>query len=802
MKVVIKSFPEDIKENTGIGRVVHAQYKYLPEFGVELTRDYSQADLFCGHTNQFDFPRIDILFNHGLYWTGDLGGFYSPANGAINQRILTSIRRARAVTVPSEWVAMPFKRDMHLIPDVIGHGIDYDQWSPGENKGYILWNKNRGNQDVCDPTPAWFLASKGFKVVSTYAPQGKNIPDTMSVTGLLDAVRMKDVIRSCDIYLATTQETFGIGTLEALAAGLPILGYDWGGTRDIVRHKVEGYLVRPGDADSLLEGLQWLRDHRSEVSDACRDRVRAFGWKNVAKKYADLFTRVYSQSTTEEKGVSFVVPCHNYGNYLSECIDSILAQTRPVDEIIIIDDGSTDMTIDVTEKYCLEKRVRVVRQENQGVASARNRGIELATQPFVVCLDADDKVQPTYVEKCLAKISSDRQIGIVYPGLIAFDDTGYSTGVQLHPFDWEKQSIGGVPPYTCIPSGSMFRRDMWVRAGGYRQRYAPGEDTEFWVRGLSRGFTAEVATDEGLFLYRVHKGSASRSLKYSAIDDDKPWMRDGDFPMAAPSKSPTIVRSYSNPAVQVIIEVKTVPSGKISDSIDSVVGQRIRNWEIIVYDSSKRNDVRDLYPFIIYTTSKQEAVSEIRAPFWLILESGNKLKRDAIEYYLNFWSSRREGEGPRLDRIFEKWEGVMPSCCGGKATAVLEAKRALGLLPPETREVTAEPKGSVKVKMEFIGGRVGTVEYRPPGTQRVYRGGNNDENRFCMVDPRDIQWLVRTGVWQEAVSEPTPFPPSPKPEVKPVTTPVAEPPPPPVKQEVAVPAQPRPKVHRRGTTGV
>ena len=124
----------------------------------------------------------------------------------------------------------------------------------------MLWNKNRG-ADVCDPGPAYALASGGALVVSTFAPVGALALPNLTIVGAQPHATMRELIRHAEIHLATTRETFGIGTLEALAAGVPVLGYAYGGTAELVEHHVSGYLVQPGDVDGLMTGLAWLRAH-------------------------------------------------------------------------------------------------------------------------------------------------------------------------------------------------------------------------------------------------------------------------------------------------------------------------------------------------------------------------------------------------------------------------------------------------------------------------------------------------------------------------------------------------------------
>jgi len=633
--------------------VVHAQARHLPKFDIQLVGDEQSADIRVSHTHDHGVVNAEVSCVHGLYWTGDPGsGEYSDYHRKANTRIIASVRRARAVTVPSEWVAEPFRRDMRLRPEVIGHGLELDEWTPGDSHGYLLYNKNR-ESDVCRSVWAWELASRGVTTVSTFEPAGKRRPPELTVIGTQSAEKMRQTIRGAGLYLATTKETFGIGTLEALAVGCPVLGFDWGGTADLVRHKENGYLVAPGDLDGLLEGVAYIRAHRREMALAARASAQAFTWARACEKYAALFHRLASEP--EPDGVAVVITNHNYARFLGECLESVVKQSYRVDEIIVVDDGSTDDSLAVAREWAgRDERVSVQAQPNQGVAAARNNGVALTAQPFVVCLDADDKLDPRYIDACRSEMRRDRGLGLTWTGLTVLKGEQRAiTNWGAGKFDWEWQATPGNPPRTNVPTGAMFRRSLWERGGGYRQEHAPGEDAEFYTRGLSVGFTARPATDLPFFLYREHGGGAHAKLPYKPIDTWLPWMRDREYPLGAPAEQAPDVRSYSDPKVSVIIPVGPGHARYLPDALDSLLGQNMRAWEVIVVwddeingpienQSAELNDIPDLrrFPFIrSYSTSKWGAgpgaarnvgLQHAKAPLVLFLDADDMLAPGAL----------------------------------------------------------------------------------------------------------------------------------------------------------------------------
>lgn len=679
LKVHINPSPEQIALDNGIGQVVHAQYRHLPEHGIVLVSNPADADIIAGHIQQGDLPRIDVLMSHGLYWTGDPGsGTYHAWHHEANRRILDAARKAYLVTVPSEWVAMPFKRDMRISPVVIGHGIDLDSLPPVTVKrgDYVLWNKNRAS-DVCSVQAAQELAGRGFKVVSTYGTPGEN----MQIIGPQPHKDMMRLVRNAEFYLATTKETFGIGTLEALAQGVPVIGYRWGGTAELVTPEC-GILVEPGDIDGLVAAIATLEGQ--DLSRKCVKRAASFTWEYACKQYADVYHRAYAmkQAEQERNGVSVIITNYNYARYVGGAMESILYQSFKATEVIIVDDGSTDDSDEHINRVLLDARNAsdatwtYIQQPNQGVAAARNEGIANATQNFIVCLDADDELAPDYLKTCHEAMIQDRDLGIACTGL-SWIDSDPPRNIWHSAFSWEEQATPGVPPRTTIPCAAMFRRDMWQRAGGYQQIYAPAEDAEFFTRGLSVGYTARQVTQDPLFLYRNTPDSASKTKPYRPIDTWHPWMRDKEFPMAAPAKVQPLVRSYSEPLVTVVIPVGPGHSAKVAAAIDSLLGQTFRNWAVVVVDDSEHdaylhNELFTRYPFMTlvgnYCNQGAGAARNLglyyaKSPLVLWLDADDYLLPTALEAMVKTYMDTTPGF------VYTDWYEASPD----------------GLIPHETR---------------------------------------------------------------------------------------------------------------------
>jgi len=760
LKLYINQTLEHMAENTGIGRVVYAQYKHLPTCGVELVTDQHTADLTLAHAADAGVSELDIFQCHGMYWTGDPGsGEYNTYHHDINAKLMSAARRARHVFVPSQWVAMPFRRDMRLGHDdltVIGHGLDVDAWEPAfKHGGYALHGKSR-ESDVCTSRWAALLAARGVDVVSTFAPRDlRTIPETMTVIGeQKDPAQMKAYIQQAGVYLATTKETFGIQTLEAMACGVPVLGFSHGGTKDIIEHQKTGYLVQPGDSDGLLTGYHWLMERRDEIAANCLEAVKAYDWPLVMARYAEALHGVLERKRQERRGVSVVIPCYNYAQYVTEAIDSCLMQDEPPDEIIIVDDGSTDDSLATINTFTApflglpeSPAIHIIRQENQGVAAARNAGIDFARNEYILCLDADDMLDRRATSAMHQAMLKHRGLGVAYTGLGVLRDGKMMYNQGWPPvFDWHKQgglplADGVAPPAgNVIPIASMFRKTMWRRIGGFQQVHAPGEDGAFWTEGLSIGFEAERVTEEPLFHYRLHKDSASRTKHYKRIDQWMPWMRDHDYPMAAPARVVPNIRSYEHPLVTVVVAIQEVVDfHTLNATFHSILGQTLREWECLVLNTSDfrayHEDV-DLfvsqrYPFAALSGAIYP--SFIHAPLLLTLRAGEYIAPTALEEGVLAWIETGDLGGFKM------------GCkhCGPQGEGTLAIK-ARGLQPSE--RTNQEPEGvnvSGLVRMKYIGSTPNAMPAKSPYTRQTYKAST--ANPYINVMPQDVDWLLSFG---------------------------------------------------------
>lgn len=203
--------------------------------------------------------------------------------------------------------------------------------------------------------------------------------------------------------------------------------------------------------------------------------------------------------------VSIVVPCYNHGDFLLETLDSIQDQTFDDYDVIIVNDGSTDKaTIELLNHLDLS-RVRVIHTDNLGVSAARNRAISETEAQYILPLDADDKIAPTFLEKAIGVLESQHEVKVVCGERVMFGER--EGGVSLPVYDQRRQLVENL-----IYPASVFRRDDWDKVGGYCEGMTYGwEDWEFWISLMASGGEV-VKFQEPMFFYRVRRSSRDHSL--------------------------------------------------------------------------------------------------------------------------------------------------------------------------------------------------------------------------------------------------------------------------------------------------
>lgn len=226
---------------------------------------------------------------------------------------------------------------------------------------------------------------------------------------------------------------------------------------------------------------------------------------------------------TKPSTVSIVIPCYNGERFLAEAIDAALAQTYAQCEVIVVDDGSTDGSATIMQKYA--GRIRLVQQTNAGLPAARNAGIRASTGDYLAFLDADDYWSPDFIEKMVQGLEFSGA-AIAYCGWQNIGLPG-GRGEPFVPPDYEQPNkletmITGVrwPVHAALT-----RRDVAMTTGGFDPKWSTCEDFAFWIRAATLHRLVRVA--EVLAFYRHHDGV--QMTKNLAVIAQNHWLVQRDF---------------------------------------------------------------------------------------------------------------------------------------------------------------------------------------------------------------------------------------------------------------------------------
>ena len=208
-----------------------------------------------------------------------------------------------------------------------------------------------------------------------------------------------------------------------------------------------------------------------------------------------------------EGSVAVIIPVYNGERFIQRAVDSVLKQTYPVSEIIVVDDGSKDPTREIVEKEYGD-RVTLIRQQNGGPAKARNAGLRVATSEFIAFLDADDWWEPAKLETQLRVLLEHPEAVGNYTGLRVMTDDGVHL-IDLKPVDhttlWPtlRWCNPGIPPSSVLLRRSAL--DQLER--GFDERQMGSEDWNLWFRLVARG--SFCVCPEPLTDYRSSSGGLS-----------------------------------------------------------------------------------------------------------------------------------------------------------------------------------------------------------------------------------------------------------------------------------------------------
>lgn len=263
--------------------------------------------------------------------------------------------------------------------------------------------------------------------------------------------------------------------------------------------------------------------------------------------------------------VSVIVPTHNHADYLALAIESVLSQSYPHFEIIVVDDGSTDATGEVLQRYA--ERIRCVRQPNRGLSAARNHGLQLARGDLIGLLDADDLYGPEYLLTLVTLLASHPEAGGAYCGFRSIDGNGRLLA-HIH-----SRVVSPDAMHDSLLMGNflgvntpLIRHSCYRQVGGFDETLRASEDWDIWLR-LTRSFRL-VGISEPLVFRRDLAQSMSSDPRRMLVSRLQVLAKHLG-PLEQVAADPPIRLAYANAYLTSCVE--HLQAGKAADAYERLV---------------------------------------------------------------------------------------------------------------------------------------------------------------------------------------------------------------------------------------
>lgn len=293
-----------------------------------------------------------------------------------------------------------------------------------------------------------------------------------------------------------------------------------GNMKDVVDENIiTAELSIPADLRRIdNKGFRWFAYPHGEFNAILLEQTKKLfcgGVSCVQGNDTDRYTlnrvTVTNETTFKKGSITVIIPSYNYGAYLIEAIESVLRQTRPVDEIIIADDCSTDNTLDIGQDYALRYPgvIRFYRNEhNLGIVNNFNKAVSLATGNYICFLGADNRFRSDYIERTAEVLDSDDRLAIAYTDFALFGPRAkmiyfkfpeawrgpvkeqYFYTMHFPHFDESSKQVL-LNSGNFMHGSSLYKKAVFDAVGGYKNADDMPEDYNLFLRMIKSGFLAK-----------------------------------------------------------------------------------------------------------------------------------------------------------------------------------------------------------------------------------------------------------------------------------------------------------------------
>lgn len=425
------------------------------------------------------------------------------------------------------------------------------------------------------------------------------------------------------------------------------------GTTDL--NIFEKELTVPAELQQLdPQCFKWYAYPHGERDDLYRSQVTsrfigalACDDGNDADRYDLNRLTVYENTRLSKTTVSLIIPCYNYGHLAAEAIESALLQTYPPDEILFIDDASSDSSLEIARRY--EPRIRVeANEKNMGVVENFRKAVELTSGDYIVFLGADNRFRSDYVEESKAILDANPDVGMVYTHFALFGpraavEAAHTGGVP-HPAapdifirKFPANPETDIREKNYVHGSSMYRRAAYNDAGGYVKDYMP-EDNSLFARMLDKGWKARL-WDAPSLEYRHHSKEQVNHLKSYEMENVYLRREIGRLNQTVSKLENTIFDLDKQ-----LVESKNLA---VQKEFEALALQRTKDWKSILRQ-------RRLKEFYLPVGSRIELwvnriIRVLTLPFWVRRERAVRKNMELIRSSAYFDSSWYLQKYPDVD---------------------------------------------------------------------------------------------------------------------------------------------------------
>ena len=491
---------------------------------------YERPNFWIGEMERFCIQAADLVISPSQYLIDEL-----------KKRFIINESNLHVVVNPYKFTSTTTSKE--VLPAILNNTLTfYGKLSPQKGTFKILelfkslWDEGFkesftmiGGQDIVFHPQGETMGTIVKKKYQSYIEKG-----ILIFKKEIDPSKKESFFHDATIFIVPSiVDNLPYVVLELMSLGKIVIVSKQGGQAEIVTDEHDGFIFNYEDSQSFKNILKKVLNLTSEQ----RVKIGKLAVRKVEQMYA--YDKVYTQKikllkslqnnyeitrcfpfirvitnestknhfTETNSLLSVIIPYYNLGKYINETVESVLNSTYKNIEIIIMNDGSTDLeSISKLQEYKNHKRIKIIHKENSGLADTRNAGAELAEGTFLAFLDADDMVVPTYYEKAIKILRHYKNVHFV--------------GAWTQYFEGSKAiwpTFNPEPPliltHNTINSSSLvYKRNSFLASGKNDKKFKIGlEDYESVIHMKADGLNG-VAIPEILFKYRVRKNSMIKGV--------------------------------------------------------------------------------------------------------------------------------------------------------------------------------------------------------------------------------------------------------------------------------------------------